>query len=320
MSNCTSTPSSLLLCYVAHHDDAYNWAERRKIERHPTTGAAQLVEVRERVQEVIVPTYVDSKRPDASKPVAKPPLFTRLKDEELLAYGVPAEWLTDVRHATEDTILDVAERLPSEASEALLLLATGGTPQPAVTMPPGADPFAHPDAQRRFRVMTNAEELTAALDYPWEKWTVFLHPAQRDIIERNYKGPARVAGSAGTGKTIVALHRAACLARKHPDARVLLTTFSDPLATALKDRLAILVGQEKSVHDRITVQSIDAVGASLYARQFGQPKLADEQTLRRLLSDASTSIGRHSFADRFLWTEWNDVVDAWQLKTWEQYR
>ena len=69
-------------------------------------------------------------------------------------------------------------------------------------------PFDHPDAQRRFRVMTNVEELERALDFPWEKWTVFLHPEQRQWVERDYAGPARVSGSAGTGKTIVALHRA----------------------------------------------------------------------------------------------------------------
>jgi superfamily I DNA/RNA helicase/mRNA-degrading endonuclease RelE of RelBE toxin-antitoxin system len=302
------TASSLLLCYAGHHDDAYGWAERRKIERHPTTGAAQLVEIRERVQEVVIPKFV------------KPPLFDRLKDDELLSYGVPAEWLADIRKATEDTFLEIAERLPAEASEALLQLAAGVTPQPAVIAPPTADPFAHPDAQRRFRVMTKVDELAAALDYPWEKWTVFLHPAQRDIIERNFKGPARVAGSAGTGKTIVALHRAVYLARKNPNSRVLLTTFSDPLARALKDRLAILLAQDKSIHDRITVQSIDAVGVSLYTNPSGPPKLADEPTIRRLLTEASKSIGGHSFSDRFLWTEWNDVVDAWQLKTWEDYR
>ena len=83
-------------------------------------------------------------------------------------------------------------------------------PQPATAT---ADPFAHPDAQRRFRVMANMEELARALDYPWEKWTVFLHPEQRQLVERDYAGPARVSGSAGTGKTIVALHRAETLQR-----------------------------------------------------------------------------------------------------------
>jgi hypothetical protein len=106
----------------------------------------------------------------------------------------------------------------------LLELATGGkprVPQPAARLliEPGlhlpavatANSFDHPDAQRRFRVIANAEELQRALDFPWEKWTIFLHPAQRQLVERDYAGPARVAGSAGTGKTIVALHRAAHL-------------------------------------------------------------------------------------------------------------
>src|SRR5204862_4908732 len=107
-----------------------------------------------------------------------------------------------------------------------LNLATGGTPAIPAPAPAAADPFNHPDAQRRFRVLTNVEELERALDFPWEKWAVFLHPAQRQLVERSYTGPARVSGSAGTGKTIVALHRAVFLARQNPGARVLLTTFS----------------------------------------------------------------------------------------------
>src|ERR1700759_4416007 len=104
--------------------------------------------------------------------------------------------------------------------------------------------------------MTNIEELERALDFPWEKWTVFLHPEQRDPVERDYSGPARVSGSAGTGKTIVALHRAAHLARSNPQARVLLTTFSKALANALSARLTTLVGNEPQVAARITVKAI----------------------------------------------------------------
>jgi hypothetical protein len=153
-------------------------------------------------------------------------VFAGVDDDELLGYGVPAEWLNDVKKATEDTILAVDDRLPAEAAEALLELATGGKPRVSQPVPAAADPFDHPDAQRRFRVMTNVEELQRALDFPWEEWTVFLHPEQREWVEREHTGPARVSGSAGTGKTIVALHRAADLARKHPDARGLLTTFT----------------------------------------------------------------------------------------------
>jgi hypothetical protein len=77
----------------------------------------------------------------------------------------------------------------------------------------GANPFTHPDAQRRFRVVENLEELKTALDQPFEKWAVFLHPAQRDLVEREWSGAVRISGSAGTGKTIVALHRGAHLAK-----------------------------------------------------------------------------------------------------------
>ena len=122
--------ASLLLCYVDHHDKAYDWAERRKLETHPKTGAAQLVVIRETVKEVVVPVYVQAEFVLASKPTAqKKPLFAGVTDDELLGYGVPAEWLADVKNATEDTLLALADHLPAEAAEALQELATGGKPR-----------------------------------------------------------------------------------------------------------------------------------------------------------------------------------------------
>lgn len=311
------TPGSLLLCYVDHHDRAYDWARRRKLETHPRTGAAQLVELRETVQEIVVPAYVE---PGAPKPGArKKPLFAGLSDEELLGYGVPADWLGDVRAATEDTLFSLAEHLPGEAAEALLELATGGKPR--VPLAAGAtNPFEHPDAQRRFRVMRDVKELQRALDYPWEKWTVFLHPEQRQWVERDYSGPARVSGSAGTGKTIVALHRAAHLARSNPGARVLLTTFSEALANALRAQLARLVGGEPRLTERIEVYSLDAIGLRLYQAHLGRPALAGREVTTELLRAASKAAGGHKFSLQFLRTEWEQVVDAWQLETWEAYR
>jgi len=174
--------ASLLLCYVAHHDKAYDWAERRKMETHPTTGAAQLVEIRETVKEIVVPVYVQTELPLAPKPATeKKPLFVGVTDVELLCYGVPPEWVGDVRKATEDTLLALSDHLPAEAAEALLELATGGKPRVLRPAVESDNPFDHPDAQRRFRVMTNVEELERALDFPWEKWTVFLHPEQRQL-------------------------------------------------------------------------------------------------------------------------------------------
>src|SRR5262249_10173319 len=130
--------------------------------------------------------------------------------------------------------------------------------QPPPMLLPGS--FSHPDAQRRFRTIASVEELRSALDFPWEKWTVFLHPDQREMVERDYTGPARVSGSAGTGKTIVALHRAAHLARTNQNARVLLTTFSDTLANALHTKLKRLLSGEPRLAERIDVYSLNAIG------------------------------------------------------------
>ena len=153
------TAANLLLCYVGEHDDAYRWAERRLLEQHPHTGAAQLVEIREVVREIEIPRYVASERA----------VFAGVLDSQLLHYGVPAEWLDDVKQVTdEDRLLALAVHLPAEAAEALLELATGSTPERPVRGDTDGDPFAHPDAQRRFRVMSNQEELRRALEYPWE--------------------------------------------------------------------------------------------------------------------------------------------------------
>ncbi|HHY58242.1 MAG TPA: UvrD-helicase domain-containing protein [Chloroflexi bacterium] len=305
-------PGSLLLCYVDHHDAAYDWAARRKLEVHAQTGAAQIVEVRERVEEIVIPRYVEEVRPAL-------PIFAATPPETLLRYGVPAEWVDEVRRVSEEGLLDLADHLPAEAAEALLQLATGVTPPLPRMGDDATDPFAHPDAQRRFRMMRNVEELAAALDYPWEKWTVFLHPVQREAVERDYNGPARVSGSAGTGKTIVALHRAVYLARTQPDARVLLTTFSDTLANALRQKLRILLSGEPRLAERIEVHSLDAIASRLYEANFGRPRLATAAEVRQIVQTAAQAAGQ-PFPLPFVLAEWENVVDAWQLQEWEAYR
>ena len=310
------TDASLLLCYVDHHDQAYHWAERRKLETHPKTGAAQLVEIRETIKEIVIPRYVEVE--ETLPP--KPQLFAELPEDDLLSYGVPAEWLDDVRKVNEDTLLELADHLPAEAAEALLDLATGVTPH--ISAPPAvaADPFDHRDAQRRFRVMKDVEELERALEFPWEKWTIFLHPAQRELVEQEYNGPARVAGSAGTGKTIVALHRAVFLARTNPDTRILLTTFSDTLANSLGTKLRRLISNEPRLAERIEVHTINGIGRRLYALHFSRPQIASKEVIQQILEEAARKVKDHKFSIHFLITEWQQVVDAWQLDTWEAYR
>ena len=305
--------SGLLLCYVAHHDDAYRWVARRKLETHPKTGAAQLVEIRETVQEIRIPKYIEVELP-------KPALFSEVSDEELLSYGVPAEWLQDVRQANEDSLLELADHLPAEAAEALLSLAVGEKPPIPEPAAVGSDPFAHPDARRRFRTLDNVAELERALNYPWEKWSVFLHPAQRELVEQDYTGPVRIAGSAGTGKTVVALHRAVHLVRSQPNARVLLTTFSDTLANALRTKLRCLISHEPRLAERLEIYALNEIGRRLYQFNFGQPQFASGELVKQLILDAAAKVEGHKLSLHFLLSEWEEVIDALQLETWEAYR
>lgn len=308
------TAGSLLLAYVDHHDKAYAWAERRRIEAHPRTGAIQIVEVRERVEEVARPTVLDLVLPEPK--VEQPTLFAALDDNALLSIGVPADWLADVRAATEDGFFALADHLPTEASEALLQYATSGKlPAPPA---PATDPFAHPDALRRIRPIADQAELEQALAYPWEKWGVFLHPSQRALVERTFSGPARVAGSAGTGKTIVAIHRAVRLARDNPNARVLLASFSQPLADAMAKKLLVLAPETGGIVPRITTASFQAIAEQMFQLEHGaRPRIANDVVLRDRLRAAAD--GLKGFSERFLLSEWTNVIDAWGITTADAY-
>jgi hypothetical protein len=311
------TEDSLLVAYVDHHDRAYAWAERRRIETHPSTGAIQIVEVRERVEEV-APAAPNAAAIAAAGASDRLP-FASLGDGALLSAGVPADWLGDVRAATEDGFFEVAAHLPAEAAEALLqFAASGALPAPPPTVE--RDPYTHPDAQRRIRLVVDEEELRQALDYPWERWGVFLHPSQRAIAGRRFAGPARVCGSAGTGKTVVALHRAVGLARANPQARVLLTTFSAPLAHSLAAKLKVLAPEIGGIVPRITVTDWQSAATELFQLIHGRrPRIVSTDALRTMIGQAAIAAGVKGFTSRFLLSEWTNIVDAWGIDGLARY-
>jgi superfamily I DNA/RNA helicase len=145
------------------------------------------------------------------------------------------------------------------------------------------------------------------------------------LIERDYSGPARVAGSVGTGKTIVALHRAVHLARANQETRVLLTTFSETLANALRAKLRALIHNEPRLGERVEVHSLDAIARRLDDLNFGdtqkgRARIVDRDAITALLKDAAKSVESNKFSLYFLRSEWEQVVDAWQLESWESYR
>lgn len=300
-----------LFCYVDHHDDAYKWAQRRRAEVHPVTGAAQLVELEEVIREDI--THV-------SREVQAPPVLANEDNGYLLSLGVPQVWLETVKQVDTDGLLEILDRLPEEAAENLFKLADGERPAPS-SRHKDTDPFTHPDAQRRFWATSDERALQQALDYPWDQWTVFLHPVQRNVVERNFGGPARISGSAGTGKTVVALHRAVFLANRFDEAEVLLTTYSRPLVERLKEGLNRLVGATGDIRRRIRVEHLHKYAHEVASNSAGflfTPVRAQE--LDAYLKRAITLFPNLSLSNNFLRTEFDAVVDYWGIKDVSSYQ
>jgi len=266
--------SVYILMWVDKHDDAYQWARRHRCDIHPTTGALQLMEVTKAEPELALPPVEAAALPPAK------PLF-ELPEDVFLRLGVPEMRMDWVKALTRIEALEMGQSmLPVEAFEALYLLGTGiplvdllKEYGPAVDKPVDIDDFASAldrDAtKRRFFVVENEMELLEMLEAPLEKWRVFLHPSQRRLVERNWNGPVRVLGGAGTGKTVVAMHRVKWLAQHSlvKGERILFTTFTSNLATDIEENLRKICPQE--LMDRIEVRNLDAwVTSYLKSRKY----------------------------------------------------
>ncbi|MFW5739160.1 MAG: UvrD-helicase domain-containing protein, partial [Myxococcota bacterium] len=296
-----------LLCFAAHHKPAYEWASQRRLVVHPSTGAAQIVVIEEIVREVV--------KEVVRKREVEPPLFAQYEDDYLLALGVPPEWLGAVRTVGESGLEMVLDNLPQEANERLYRLALGEpVPRPVAV---SGDPMTHPDARRRFRVLDSQADLERALEYPWDQWLVFLHPDQQQVATGSFAGPARVSGSAGTGKTVVALHRVAHLARGKGKKPILLTTFSRTLAARLNQHLDLLLEPGSKERERVQVMHIHRLARETWAGSFAP---LESNTLVEVLEEASRAAPTSDFPVPFLKAEWEAIVDPWGITTFAAYK
>lgn len=265
-----------LLLWVDKHDDAYDWARRHRCEVHPETGVLQVFESQSLVSDDAVPatSVVEPTEPVVKQELERleeqpTPIFS-LSDDQFLSIGVPSELLPLVKSIQTEAHLDAAERhLPISAFEALYLHAAG-TPWEEIAKDygtPGADTIDpddiatalnHPESQRFFHVVEDELELKEMLEAPLEHWRVFLHPSQRKLVNRHWNGPVRVLGGAGTGKTVVAMHRAKWLVNNllhNSDQRILFTTFTANLATDIENNLRKICTADELSH--IEVKHID---------------------------------------------------------------
>lgn len=297
---------SWVLLHADHHDPAYRWAERHEVGRHVVTGALQVVEVVERTEAAAGPA--PQRRPAG--------LLDRHDDAYLLSLGLPEAWLPVLRSAAdEDQLLEVCVKLPTDVAERLLRLADGELVTPPPPIAPDTPLAAAPEIRQRFYVVDDRSDLQAVLEAPMERWIAFLHPSQRQLVDRDFSGPAKITGSAGTGKTTVAMHRARRLARAGH--RVLLTTYGRTLAENLLRQLRLLCTPDDL--SAITVSTVHARALAVARAADARVDLIVDQEVRALV-DAMRLRHAPALDPAFVRAEWEAVVQPNALTSWAEYR
>ena len=306
-----------LLLWVDHHDEAYQWAANKRCEVNPQTGAIQVFDVQTVVEQVSAPEKVA--------------LFALATDDDLLQLGVPEAQLDFVRSFIyKEDFYKAESAMPQDAYEHLSWLAEGFPVAEVLELvaeeqnasASGEDLAAAldvPATLKSFVVVDGEDELRRIMAEPLEKWRVFLHPTQRKIVRKEYSGAARVLGGAGTGKTVVAMHRAKQLASKcEGQQRILMTTFTANLAADIRENLRKICTLEEL--RRIEVIHLDAwvnqfLRESSFSAQIGYDDAIDPIWEKAILL-ANNDL---PFEVPFYKEEWNRIVIAQEALTLDKY-
>lgn len=317
------TGALYMLVWVDNHDEAMAWAENKIFDINATTGAIQVVDM-QFVAKALEAT------PIATKPTG---VFAALSDTDLARTGLPDVLVPAVRAVQRDEELEKLQPyLPLEAFEALYLVAAGSDLETAIresSRPPIAEPtkpvdtsdFAaalqKPASRRQFRLIESEDELEEMLDASIDKWRVFLHPTQDAIVRANFRGPARVLGGAGTGKTVVAMHRARHLAKLYPDGKILFTAFNRNLATNIAGLLDTLCG--KAERERIEVANIHSWAVKYASKQLGPVTIVTPTQEAECWTFALAKGRALDWTDEDYKAEWDGVILFHGITTRDAY-
>lgn len=320
-----------VLLHVDRHDPAYLWAERRKLTINPVTGAMQMVVIEEVAAEPVA-----ASTDKLAKPIQTDLLFAGLSDHELMSLGVPQEMLLNVRKINVEADLDgIQNILPVEAYEGLFLVAAGDTVEQVLTSREtkvnqkiNTEDFVaaleKPESLSRFVVVQDDQAMQAIMNAPLAQWRIFLHPTQHKLAMGDRSGPVRVLGGAGTGKTVLAMHRAKWLAERRTldGQKVLVTTFTKNLALDIEDNLKSMCNKETM--EKLEVRNLDAwVHAYMRSNKlehrivYGRNSDAATQAWQAALATKDGTLG---LMDDFYEQELEQVVLAQGLTTLDEYR
>ena len=316
-----------MLLWADKHDDAYDWATRHVCSINEETGALQVYQPRHVAEQAVDEVTGAGEREKQGH--ADDSIFGGLKQRELVRLGVPTEMVAEVLDIrAEEALDDLAPRLPSEAYDSLYLYMAGDTYEEIILEREASEmavdttdfeaALGRDDSRARFVVIENDLELEEMFNAPLERWRVFLHPSQRRLVERHWNGPVRVIGGAGTGKTVVAMHRARWLAKElEPGQRILFTTFTRNLAADIRNNLRAICSPEEM--DRIEVTNLDQwVHGFLRGKRyrfrlsFGRDREAWREALAKKPNEAT-------FSNAFYRDEWEQVIQANGITAREEY-
>ncbi|MFD4206097.1 UvrD-helicase domain-containing protein [Micromonospora tulbaghiae] len=317
-----------LLVSVKHRSEVYDDLSRYAYRINRVTGGIEVVDLTP-VGDSIVGRVVP---PEVEPEPAQKPIFDAYTDAQLLELGVAEPLLPQIRElTTEAELLELLDRAPQLTTDVLFALYDG-TPYTQVlqqvTEPVRAGELVDPEdfqaaVQRPATQVTSDDEaLQAIIGEAFERWQIFLHPTQRKLVEKKYNGPARVGGGPGTGKTIVALHRVAHLARQLPpgsDKPILLTTFNRNLAADLRTRLLALGGQELVA--RVDIVNIDRLASRVVteAKAGGSRRVVDDNRVPDLWSEFLLETDESGWDAEFLAAEWTQVILGQVLNSRNEY-
>jgi len=315
--------------HIDDHDRAYAWAARNRFGINPFTGEVQLyvVDIPEVKGEV---KDMSSKTEETVGPFSTNP-----NDADLLRLGVPVEIIPSIRALkNDDDILMHEKDFPQGVFDALLLLFDGKTPDEVVTEL-GLNKIGQVNendiaaaveksdiSQTTFAFASSEEELNRIRDAAkMAAWRVFLHSTQRKHVVRQQNGPCKLLGGAGTGKTVVAMHRVKHLLEKvyiREDERILFTTFTKNLAEDIEGLLGTICSEEQM--KRVDVINLDAWAMQyLRGQKIDVEVLTDEtrkELIERAVADAAPEKVRTS---AFYLRERESVVLANEIDSFTSY-
>lgn len=309
--------------WVGKHDDAYDWATTKRVGVNPTTGVFQIVDNQPACHTV---AKVSAVEPEAA-------LFSELDDGDLRRAGVPEILFPSVRSIRREPDLDaLAPHMPEEVAEILYFLCWGASLEEALssagqTSKPttvDVDDFvaalSRSESQAGFKVFDSSKELQSILNEPLDNWRIFLHPMQRELTKMHADGPVQVLGSAGTGKTVVLMHRAGYLAEHIFNAdtdRILVTTFTRNLARDLMQNLKHLCNKE--VFERIHVTNLHELAFDYLRRSGQQLQIASDAKRAELMQFAINAATAKEYPLGFYLEEWDVIVQGQDILDHNSY-